>query len=172
VESSKTRMLATNLKSPGGQDKRVISERDKRALVRIANTNRGALLAVITNELNLQLGTTLTNRTTRKYLHDLAFKWTNEWQMVVFSDESRFCLHKSDSHARTWRRVNEKDCINSTVTTPVMFWGCFSWWGVGLLVEVKVNMNSDSYVDVLVKHFIPWANSLLEKYPNEIELIF
>ncbi|CAG8790048.1 10216_t:CDS:1, partial [Gigaspora margarita] len=41
-----------------------LSERDKRALVHIANTNRGALLAVITNELNLQLRTTLTDRTT------------------------------------------------------------------------------------------------------------
>ncbi|CAG8779903.1 10797_t:CDS:2 [Gigaspora margarita] len=148
--------------------------------------NRGALLAIITNELNFQLGTTLTDKTTQKYLHNLGWKncyrehlkWTNEWQMVIFSDESRFCLHKSDGHARTWHRVNEKyhpDCINSTVKFgggSVMFWGCFSWWGVGLLVEVKGNMNSDSYVDILAKHFIPWANSLLEKYPNEIELIF
>ncbi|CAG8832628.1 12944_t:CDS:2, partial [Gigaspora margarita] len=34
------------------------------------------------------------------------------------------------------------------------------------------NMNLDSYVNVLANHFIPWANSLLEKYPDEIELIF
>ncbi|CAG8829572.1 27008_t:CDS:1, partial [Gigaspora margarita] len=31
---------------------------------------------------------------------------------------------------------------------------------------------SRSYVNILAKRFIPWANSLLEKYPNKIELIF
>ncbi|CAG8835743.1 18988_t:CDS:2, partial [Gigaspora margarita] len=83
-------------------------------------------------------------------------KWKNEWQTVIFSDKSR-------------------ECINTTVKYgggSVMFWGCFSWWGVGPLVEVKGNMNSDSYVNVLANHFVPWANSLLEKYPDEIDLIF
>ncbi|CAG8688788.1 10631_t:CDS:2, partial [Gigaspora margarita] len=190
-------------KRPGPQE--VLSMRDKRSLVRIANQNRKAPLAVISNELNVQLGTTLTDKTTRKYLHDLGWsscvackkpfldkkkalerkkwcrehlKWINEWQMVVFSDESRFCLHKSDGRERTWRRVNEKyhrDCINTTVKFnggSVMFWGCFSWWGVGPLVEIEGNMDSDSYVNILANHFIPWANSLMKKYPNEIKLIF
>ncbi|CAG8777821.1 4269_t:CDS:1, partial [Dentiscutata heterogama] len=34
------------------------------------------------------------------------------------------------------------------------------------------NMNSDGYIDVLAKHFVPWANSLLEQYPDEINLVF
>ncbi|CAG8856853.1 326_t:CDS:1, partial [Gigaspora margarita] len=34
----------------------------------IANTNHEAPLVIITNELNLQLGTILTNRTTRSWL--------------------------------------------------------------------------------------------------------
>ncbi|CAG8811613.1 27768_t:CDS:2, partial [Gigaspora margarita] len=114
----------------------------KHALVHIANTNHEAPLAVITNEFNLQLGTTLTNRTTRPWLRlencvackkpflnekkvwerkkwcREHLKWTIEWQIVVFFDESRFCLHKSDGRTRTWSRVNEKyhkDCINPTV---------------------------------------------------------
>ena len=184
---------------------KALSERDKRSLVRIAKSNRKAPLAAITNELNIQLGTTLTTKTIRKYLHNLGWRscvackkplldknkakvrknwcrehlnWVNEWQMVIFTDESWFCLYKSDGRMRVWRRVNEKyhsKCINSTVKFgggSVMFWGCFCWWGVGPLVEIKGNMNSDSYVNVLVKHFIPWANSLINKYPDEINLIF
>ncbi|CAG8841934.1 37772_t:CDS:2, partial [Gigaspora margarita] len=130
-------------KCPGPRE--VFSEHDKHTLVHIANTNHGALLAIITNELNLQLRTILTNRTTQKYLHDL---------------------------------VNEKyykECVNLNVKFGsgfVMFWKCFSWWGVGPLVEVKGNINLDSYINVLANYFIPWANSLLEKYLNKIELIF
>ncbi|CAG8702508.1 4286_t:CDS:1, partial [Cetraspora pellucida] len=33
-------------------------------------------------------------------------------------------------------------------------------------------MNLDSYVNILVNYFISLPNSLLKKYPNEIELIF
>ncbi|CAG8842397.1 20552_t:CDS:2, partial [Gigaspora margarita] len=44
--------------------------------------------------------------------------------------------------------------------------------GVGPLVEVKDNINSDSYINVLANYFVPWANSLLEKYPDKIDLIF
>ncbi|CAG8615608.1 64_t:CDS:2, partial [Dentiscutata heterogama] len=49
----------------------------------------------------------------------------------------------SDGHTRIWCQVNEKyyrECINSTVKFgggSVMFWGCFCWWGVELLVEIK-----------------------------------
>ncbi|CAG8846957.1 44784_t:CDS:2, partial [Gigaspora margarita] len=123
-------------KRPGRQE--VLSERNKRALVRIANNNCRAPLT------------------------------KNEWQNVIFSDESRFCLYKLDGRERVWRRVTEKyhrEYINTTVK-----YGGGS--GVGPLVEVKGNMNSDSYVNVLANYFISWVNSLLEKYLDEIKLIF
>jgi hypothetical protein len=36
-----------------------------------------------------------------------------------------------------------------------MFWGCFGWHGVGFLVVVEGNINSDDYVNILANHFIP-----------------
>ncbi|CAB4484465.1 unnamed protein product [Rhizophagus irregularis] len=45
-----------------------------------------------------------------------------------------------------------------------MFWGCFGWHGVGPLVVINGNMNSDDYVNVLANHFIPWVNN----YPGSI----
>ncbi|CAG8829843.1 37679_t:CDS:2, partial [Gigaspora margarita] len=56
-------------KCPGYQE--VLSECNKCALVRIANNNHRALLAVIMNELNFQVGITLTTKTTQKYLYNL-----------------------------------------------------------------------------------------------------
>ena len=62
-----------------------------------------------------------------------------------------------------WRRVGEaynKNCIKPTVKFnggSVMFWGCFSWNGVGPLVTVDENMDSDVYVNVLANHLIPWV---------------
>ncbi|CAG8812129.1 15822_t:CDS:2, partial [Gigaspora margarita] len=109
------------------------------------NTQANALvikkapLTVITNEMNLQLGITLTTRTTRKYLHDL------DWKS---------CIACKKPFLNEKKQRNEKS------------------GGIGPLVEIKGNMNSDSYVNVLANHFVPWANSLLEKYPDKIELIF
>ncbi|GFW26045.1 transposable element Tcb1 transposase [Trichonephila clavipes] len=44
------------------------------------------------------------------------------------------------------------DCIVLTVKFgggSIMVWGCFSWFGLGPLVPVIGNMNSEMYVDIL-----------------------
>ena len=82
---------------------------------------------------------------------------------MVWSDESRFALFESDGRVRVWRNPGEaynKDCIQPTVKFgggSVMFWGCFGWHGVGPLVVVDGNMNSDDYINILANHFIPWV---------------
>ena len=96
--------------------------------------------------------------------------WEEEWKQVIWSDESRFALFESDGHVRVWRSPGEaynQDCIQSTVKFgggSVMFWGCFGWHGVGPLVVVEGNMNSDDYVNILANSFIPWVSN----YPGSI----
>jgi transposase len=96
--------------------------------------------------------------------------WAEEWKQVVWSDESRFALFQSDGRARVWRSPGEaynKDCIQPTVKFgggSVMFWGCFGWHGVGPLVVVEGNMDSDKYINILANNFIPWVDN----YPNSI----
>jgi transposase len=91
--------------------------------------------------------------------------WEEEWKQIVWSDESRFALFETDGRARVWRRVGEAyniDCIQPTVKFgggSVMFWGCFSWDGVGPLVLVEQTINSEAYVNVLANNFIPWIRN-------------
>jgi Transposase/DDE superfamily endonuclease len=96
--------------------------------------------------------------------------WGDEWKQVVWSDESRFALFESDGRVRVWRNPGEsynENCILPTVKFgggSVMFWGCFGWHGVGPLVVVDGNMNSDDYINILANNFIPWVDN----YPNSI----
>jgi transposase len=171
---------------------KMISVRGKRFLQRIVLKDRFLPLEKITNQLNQDLNTTYHPNTVRKYLHNLGLKghatrnkplltnrqrisrlkwcqikrsWCEEWKQIVWSDESRFTLFKSDGRVKVWRRVGEaynKNCIKPTVKFgggSVMFWGCFSWHGVGPLVVVEENMDSDVYVNVLANNLIPWVRN-------------
>ena len=97
-----------------------------------------------------------------------------EWNKVVFSDESRFGLFHSDGRARVWRRVGERyhpDCLAPTVKFgggSVMVWGCFSWWGVGPLVVVKGTLDQNSYVDMISKHLMPYLRRVEEQVTGVI----
>jgi transposase len=95
--------------------------------------------------------------------------WDEEWEEVVFSDESRFSLFHSDGRRRVWRRVGERyhtDCLVPTVKHgggSIMVWGCISWWGVGPLVVVEGTLNGAAYVDIMSKH--------LERYLEQLKRV-
>ena len=82
--------------------------------------------------------------------------WTvEEWKKVLFSDESHFYVR--GEHSRFVRRSIGESLnshhVNQTVKHPQkkMFWGCFSYAGVGSLFPVEGMMNSDRYIDVIKK---------------------
>ena len=83
-------------------------------------------------------------------------------------------MNRPDGGERTWRRAHEKyhkDCITSTVKFGgggIMFWGCFTWWGVGPLIPINGTMDSDVYIDILAKYFIPWVQPLVEQHAGLI----
>ena len=83
----------------------------------------------ITSELNQSLNTTYHPNTIRKYLHKLGLNscatrnkpllthkqrilrlkwcrakrnWNEKWKQIIWSDESRFTLFKSDGRVRVW----------------------------------------------------------------------
>ncbi|GFT74332.1 QLQ domain-containing protein [Trichonephila clavipes] len=78
------------------------------------------------------------------------------WKTVLWSYESRFTVWQSDGRVWVLWNVGERffsDCIVSTVKfggESIMVMGeFFSWFGLGPLVPVIGNMNSEMYVDIL-----------------------
>ena len=91
----------------------------------------------------------------KKWAEEVA-DWSEEdWDLVLFSDESQFNLFGSDGRQWCWRRVGE-ECLLRNVKKRVkhgggslMVWGCITPWGVGRLHRIKGNMDSKQYCSIL-----------------------
>ena len=93
--------------------------------------------------------------------------WTPEqWSRVIFGDESRFLLHRSDGrvHVRGMAGVELKEsCIQSTVKhggVGIMVWGCINVQGVGCLSKIDGKLNGERYIDILENSLIPTTHML------------
>ena len=77
------------------------------------------------------------------------------WNKVIFSDESKFSIYKSDRRVLTWKKKGEalqEKHIQSTVKhggAGVMVWGCMSAAGVGELVFIDEVMDKNIYLNIL-----------------------
>ena len=85
---------------------------------------------------------------------------------MVFSDESRFCLHRSDGRVYVRQMVGEElkeDCVQSTVKHGgggIMVWGCINARGVGILSKVDGRLNGEAYIEILENALIPTTHML------------
>lgn len=95
----------------------------------------------------------------KKKRMDYAKKHLNKgeefWNQIIFSDESKFNIHGSDSRQKVWRNPNTELQVQNLKGTVkhgggnVMVWGCMSAGGVGNLVFIESTMNSSAYLDIL-----------------------
>lgn len=88
------------------------------------------------------------------------------WCNVIFTDESKFNLFGSDGKVKIWRRPNTA-LVRKNLTASVKHgggnvkvWGCFSASGVGALVFITGNMDTDMYLDILKKNLHSSAEKL------------
>lgn len=105
------------------------------------------------------------NREKRKRFCREKRGWTvNEnWKSVIFSDETQIVIGKNRK-VYVWRKDEEKylpQCVGQYSdferrnVTSVMFWGCVCYDGVGTLVEIDGNMNTDKYIETLDNYLWP-----------------
>ncbi|GFY27611.1 transposable element Tcb1 transposase [Trichonephila clavipes] len=92
--------------------------------------------------------------------------WTiKDWEKVIFSDESQFCISGDQSSAYVRRRTHEEfspQCLNPTVRYPtkVMVWGCMSSHGVGRLHIVSGTVKAMNYIEILQNKLLPTTRDL------------
>ena len=175
---------------PGRGRNRKTTVRQDRKLVRASLKNR----RLTARDLMVELEIPVTVRTVRNRLREVGLKgrvaakkplltlphrlarldfakahsaWTPEdWQKVLWSDESSFEIF--DSHRRVYvrRRDSEKfneECIGPTVKFgggKVMVWGCFAGSRVGELVRVKGTMDQMKYLETLSGPMMRSADAL------------
>ena len=98
--------------------------------------------------------------------------WTKEqWESVVWSDESKFMLFRSDGREWCWVRKGTRPCLRPTKPTVkfggghVMVWGCFSAKGVGNLTMVSGVMDAEYYKDILEDNLLESIDELHGENP-------
>ncbi|CAH1961371.1 unnamed protein product [Acanthoscelides obtectus] len=92
--------------------------------------------------------------------------WDQEWNSIVFSDESRFCLGMHDGRARVRRRRGERRNPQFFVerhvhhTVGVMVWGAIAYGSRSPLIFIRGNMNAQRYIhEVLEPHILPYLDT-------------
>jgi len=169
-----------------------LNEYDKRVLVRDVIKNRRMTIKETTQIFNTSRSVKVSFRTVQRTLHSLGYYgrtakkkpfvslinkkkrfywsyarrfWKNEWDFIIFSDESRFELFKNDSNNWVWRKADEKykkECLRPTVkkSDGIMVWGCFCRDTIGPLVLIEDNVTALKYVDILEENLLPFLNEL------------
>ncbi|QRV96417.1 Transposase [Ceratobasidium sp. AG-Ba] len=102
--------------------------------------------------------------------------WTVEdWRRVLWSDETKINRLGSDGIHWGWKRKGEG--LSNRLVVPsanfgggsIMFWGCFSWQGVGIGCRLLQNLTKEGYIDILENEFL---RSLAALGLQEREVIF
>ncbi|UYV71629.1 hypothetical protein LAZ67_8003963 [Cordylochernes scorpioides] len=97
--------------------------------------------------------------------------WMTEWNRVVFSDESRFCLSTDSRRVRVWRRRGERSDPAAIGERPtlrqrgIMVWGAIAYDSRSPLLRIQGTMTAQRYVDDVLR---PVTLPYLQGVPNAL----
>ncbi|KAI4872913.1 hypothetical protein NFI96_005295 [Prochilodus magdalenae] len=90
----------------------------------------------------------------------------SDWEKVLWSDESKIELFSINSTRRDWGKRNADYDPKNTIPTVkhgggnIMFWGCFSPKGTGLLYRINGRMDGAMYRKILSDNLLPSTRTL------------
>ncbi|CAG8663885.1 5730_t:CDS:1 [Scutellospora calospora] len=104
---------------------------------------------------------------------------TNDWQKVIFSDESSVEIGGCSRKMIVWRMKGDRYKSHFTVPTfrsgrrSIMVWGYFAGDKKGPLVFMKERngagaINAQRYVEVLKDHLVPFRHELMAMFGDDI----
>lgn len=174
-----------------------LTDRDRRALKRIVARKHKTTASQITSEMNTHLQEGVSVKTIRRELHRANIhgraaipkplvtpcnarkrrnwcnghkSWTHQqWENVIWSDESSFTLFQTKGRVYVWRTPAEAydvACLLPTVKHgggSVMLWGAMSHHGLGPLVVLHGRVTAKVYTSILADHLHPLVQVL---FPN------
>lgn len=87
--------------------------------------------------------------------------WEEQWDDVIFSDESKFNLDGPDGYQKYWhdkRKPREQYKKRQNGGGSVMVWGAFSRNGKSELIFLNGNQKAEDYIYTLSEHLLPFAH--------------
>ncbi|KFM64646.1 Transposable element Tcb2 transposase, partial [Stegodyphus mimosarum] len=115
----------------------------------------------------LRLSLTQNHRRPRRQWCDERRMRTTEWNEIVFTDESRFCLQHHNGRIRVWRHRGERmlnSCVmhrHTDLAPGIMVWGGIGYHSRNPLVRISGTLNSQRYIcEVLEPVFLPYLQGL------------
>jgi transposase len=161
---------------------RLMTDRDRRVLKKVVRETRQTSSETITREFRSVMNCPANTMTVRRELRGMGFhgpaaahrpnispvnatrrlKWCKErrhwtvhnWKRVIWSDESRDTMWRSDGRVWVWQMPGERylpTCVMPTVKFGGGITVCFSWNGLGPLVILRGNLNAEDYKDILTR---------------------
>jgi transposase len=172
---------------------RSIDTKAEHELKQIVKKCKRASVPLLNEKFREKTGIQVSDRTLIKYLHKIGFhscipvakpllssqqrenrlnwclerkEWSvRKWANVIWSDESRFTIFKTDGPGRIWRTPGTRFNIENLIPSVkhggggLMVWGCFSGKGLGPLVKIEGKMDRLSYIKILEKHLLPYIST-------------
>ena len=96
-----------------------------------------------------------------KFANDHLDDPEEEWEKVMWSDETKIELFGLNSTRRVWRKKKDEYNPKNTIPTVkhgggnIILWGCFSAKGTGRLHRIEGRMDGAMYCEILANNLLP-----------------
>ncbi|GFU34171.1 transposable element Tcb1 transposase [Trichonephila clavipes] len=106
------------------------------------------------------------HRRLRRQWCDERMMWVTEWNVVVYTDESRICLQHHDGRIRVWIHRGERmlnNCVMPPGSAPgIMVWGSIGYHSRTPLVRIAGILNSQRYISEMLEPIVlPYLQGLV-----------
>uniref|UniRef100_A0AAY5KNT8 Transposase Tc1-like domain-containing protein n=1 Tax=Esox lucius TaxID=8010 RepID=A0AAY5KNT8_ESOLU len=101
-----------------------------------------------------------------KFANDHLDDPEEEWEKVMWSDETKIELFGLNSTCRVWRKKKDEYNPKNTIPTVkhgggnIILWGCFSTKGTGRLHHIEGRMYGAMYREILANNLLPSVRAL------------